>query len=168
MKLNYRELMDRLGVVGELHPYETCPYTVYDPAKGITCSAEARMGPDPHEVEAEVQLMYDTPPAGKPSMEQIIWFVIKPQLNNEWQTREARLKGETISPDIYNWEEKCCNFFGDLARSLKVEHIPDIEALIDEHFGGKERFYDQHGGGGGKSPKIKPAQLLGMKKGTGF
>ena len=49
-----------------------------------------------------------------------------------------------------------------------MEQIPDMDELIDEHFFGKERFYDQHGGGGGKSPKIKPGALLGMKKGTGF
>lgn len=167
MKLTFRELMDRLGVP-EITPYETYPFNVYDSARALTCSAEVRMGPDPHEVEAEVQVMYDTPPAGKPPMQQIIWFSMKPQVANEWQTRDGRLKGQPISRDIYNWEEKCCNFFGDLVRSLKLDQVPDIEALIEEHFGGKERFHDQHGGGGGKSPKIKPAQLLGIKKGQGF
>lgn len=165
MKLTFRELMDKLGVPHEITPYETYPFNVYDGALGVTCSAEVRMGSDPHEIEAEVQMMFDAPPAGQPPMRQILWFSAKPLLANEWSTRDARLKGEPIDSSIYNWEEKCCAFFGDLARFLKMEEIPDIDALIDEHFGGKERFYDQHGGGGGKSPKIKPAALMNIKKG---
>ncbi|MBI2233924.1 MAG: hypothetical protein HYU57_02810 [Micavibrio aeruginosavorus] len=165
MKLTFRELMDKLGVPHEITPYETYPFNVYDGGKGMTCSAEVRMGPDPHEIEAEVQMMFDSPPAGQPPMRQILWFSAKPLLANEWETKDARLNGEPIDRSIYNWEEKCCAFFGDLARFLKMEEIPDIDALIDEHFGGKERFYDQHGGGGGKSPKIKPAALMNIKKG---
>lgn len=168
MKLTFRELMDALGVPHELSSYETYPFNVYDAAKGITCSAEVRMGSDPHEVEAEVQLMYDTPPAGKAPMEQILWFNVKPQQSDEWQTKDAKLKNQPLDQSIYNWEEKCCSFFGDLARFLKMEQVPDLDELIDEHFYGRERFYDQHGGGGGKSPKIKPGALLGMKKGQGF
>lgn len=165
MKLTFRELMDKLGVPHEITPYETYPFNVYDGGKGVTCSAEVRMGSDPHEIEAEVQMMFDAPPAGQPPMRQILWFSAKPLLANEWETKDARLNGEPIDRSIYNWEEKCCAFFGDLARFLKMEEIPDIDALIDEHFGGKERFYDQHGGGGGKSPKIKPAALMNIKKG---
>ncbi len=168
MKLTFRELMDKLGVPHEISAYETFPFNVYDSAKGLTCSAEIRMGPDPHEVEAEVQLMYDTPAAGRASMEQILWFSVRPQLSNDWQTHDAKLKNQPIDRSLYNWEEKCCNFFGDLARSLKMEQVPDIDELIDEHFYGRERYNDQRGGGGGKSPKIKPGALLGMKKGQGF
>ena len=168
MKLTFRDLMDKLGVPHEITPYETYPFNVYDGAKGTTCNAEVRMGSDAHQIEVEVQMMYETPPAGKPPMEQIIWFSVKPQLANEWQTRDARLKNEPIDKGIYNWEEKCCAFFGDVARFLKMEQIPNMDELIDEHFNSKERFYDQHGTGGGKSPKIKPSALLGIKKGQGF
>ena len=168
MKMTFRELMDRLGVIQDLSPYETCPFNVYDGSKGITCSAEARMGSDPHEVEVEVQIMYDTPPAGKPSMAHILWFNVKPQVSNEWSTKQARLKGEPLDTNIYNWEEKCCNFFGALVRHLKTDEIPDIDDLIEEHFHGRERFHDQMGGSSSKSPKIKPAALLGIKKGQGF
>lgn len=168
MKLTLRELMDKLGVQRTLTPYETHPFNVYDGAKGLTVSAEARMGSDPNEVEAEVQVMYDTPPAGSASMKQIIWFKMKPQLGEDWATREARLNGEPIDTGLYNWEEKCCTFFGELTRFLKMDQVPDIDELIEEIFNTRERFYDQYGGGGGKSPKIKPGQLLGMKKGQGF
>lgn len=160
--------MDKLGVAQELGLYETCPFTVYDAAKGITCSAEVRMSSDPNEVDAEIQLMHDIPPDGTPPMQQVIWFNMKPSLGNDWETRNARLQGKPIDRGIYNWEEKCCNFYSDVTRFLRMDQIPDIEELIQEHFGGGERFHDQHGGGSSKSPKIKPAQLLGIKKGRGF
>jgi hypothetical protein len=165
MKLPFRELMSKLGVPHELSLYETCPFNVYDAASGVTCSAEVRMGTDPNELEAEIQLMYDTPPAGGSSMQQVIWFIVKPHQGDDWQTRDARLKNEPIDKNTYNWEEKCCNFFGDVARFLKMEQLPDIEELIEEHFHSRERFNDQRGGGGGKSPKIKPAALMNIKKG---
>ncbi|HEY8191291.1 MAG TPA: hypothetical protein VIG74_02610 [Alphaproteobacteria bacterium] len=165
MKMTYRELMDKLGVPHELSLYETYPFNVYNAASGLTCNAEARMGTDPDEIEAEIQLMYDTPPAGGASMQQVIWFNVKPHLGQDWQTRDARLKNEPIDKGIYNWEEKCCAFFGDIVRFLKMEKIPDIDELIDDHFHSRERFNDQRGGGGGKSPKIKPAALMNIKKG---
>lgn len=169
MKASFRELMDKLGIPHELSPYETYPFNVYDGTKGVTCSAEARMGMSTDEVECEVQLMYDTPPADGASMQQVIWFSIKPTLNtSEWSTKDARLKNEPIDQSIYDWEEKCCSFFGALTRFLKMDQIPDIDELIEEEFHSRERFGGQYGGGGGKSPKIKPGQLLGMKKGQGF
>jgi hypothetical protein len=166
MKMTFREVMDSLGIPHELTPYETYPFNVYDGEKGLTCSAEVRMGMDDNEVEAEIQLMFDTPPAGGASMQQIIWFKITPQTGRvDWATREARLKNEPLDKELYNWEEKCCNFFGAVTRFLKLDQVPDIDELIEEEFNSRERFYDQYGGGGGKSPKIKPAQLLNIKKG---
>lgn len=167
MRMTFGDVMESLGIPQLLNPYETYPFNVYDPVQGLTCSAEVRMGMDDSEVEAEIQLMYDNPPAGSPSMQQIIWFKITPQTaaRDDWSTREARLKNETIDPEMYNWEEKCCRFFGAVVRFLKLDQVPDIEALIDEEFNTRERFHDQYGGGGGKSPKIKPGQLLNIKKG---
>lgn len=169
MKMTFQDLMDKLGVPHELTPYETYPLNVYDGATGQTCSAEVRMGSDPGEVEAEVQLMYDTPPEGKPPMQQVLWFNIKPiGATAQWSTSDARLQGEPIKRDMYNWEEKCCNFYGAVARFLSMNEVPDVDALIEEHFHSRERFGGQAGGGGSKAPKIKPGQLLNMKKGGGF
>jgi hypothetical protein len=169
MKLTFRELMDRLGVPNELSPYETYPLTAYDDEKGITCSAEIRMGMDGNELEGEIQLMYDTPPATGPSMQQILWFVAKPVMNQPaWETKDARLKNKPVERTLYNWEEKSCNFFGAVARSIKMDQFPNIDELIEEEFHSKERTGRGSSGGGGKSPKIKPGQLLGMKKGQGF
>ena len=55
--------------------------------------------------------MYDTPPAGKAPMEQILWFSVKPQLANEWQTKDAKLKNQPIDKGIYSWEEKMLQLF---------------------------------------------------------
>ncbi|AEP08551.1 hypothetical protein [Micavibrio aeruginosavorus] len=168
MRETFRNMMDRLGVGYELSPYETYPLTVYDPATGATCSAEIRMGMDPNECEAEIQLMVDIPAEGQPPMQQVIWFQCKPVVGADWDVVNARLKGDPIDREIYNWEEKCCNFFGAVARFMKLDQMPDIDALIEEEFHSRERFHDQYGGGGGKSPKIRPGQLLDMKKGRGF
>ena len=169
MKATFRELMDKLGVPHEMSPYETYPFNVYDGVKGVTCSAEARMGMDANEVEGEIQLMYDNPPDGTPPMQQIIWFSVKPMIGGgSWSTKDGRLKGQPIDLTIYDWEEKCCALFGSVTRFLKQDEIPDIDELIDEVFNARERFNGQYGGGGGKSPKIKPGQLLGMKKGGAF
>jgi len=164
MRLTSRELMDRLGVPNVLTPYETYPFTVYDAAQGLTCSAEVRMGMEDNEIECEIQLVHDTPPAGKSSMELVIWFQLKHSGTTEWDAKDARMKGEPIDRTLYNWEEKCCNFFGAVVRFLKMDQIPDIDELIDDEFHSRERF-GGGGAGGGKSPKIKPGQLLGMKKG---
>ena len=169
MKVTFRELMDKVGIPHEMSPYETYPFNVYDGDRGVTCSAEIRMGMNASEIEGEIQLMYDTPPEGAPSMQQIIWFSVKPTVGTgDWITKDARLKGEDIDRTIYDWEEKCCSFFGAVTRFLKIDQVPDIDELIEEEFHSRERFSGQYGGGGGKSPKIKPGQLLGMKKGQGF
>lgn len=169
MKLTFRQLMDKLGVPHEMTPYETYPFNVYDSAKGMTCSAEIRMGMEANEVEGEVQMMYDTPPEGGASMKQILWFSVKPLATTaEWDTKDAKLQGQPIDRSMYNWEEKCCNFFGALVRFLKMDEVPDMDQLIEEEFHSRERFGGGASGGGGKSPKIKPGQLLGMKKGQGF
>lgn len=168
MRMISRDLMDKLGIPQMLTAYETYPFNVYDAAKGLTCSAEARMGMDASEIECEIQIMYDTPPAGKHAMEQVVWFSLKHVVGGaEWDVKEARLKSQPIDRELYNWEEKCCNFFGAVVRFLKMDQVPDVEELLEEEFHSRERF-GGGGAGGGKSPKIKPGQLLGMKKGQGF
>lgn len=59
MRVNYEELMQKLGVGYELSPYETRPWFVYSEEKGITCSAEVRAGPGLSDLEAEIQFLYD-------------------------------------------------------------------------------------------------------------
>ncbi len=167
MRLSKKDLMDKLGVGYELGPYETCPWSCYDSESGNTCSAEVRMDPDGTELEAEVQLMYDTPPEGKLPMEQAFWIRSKPVASTgEWEISELKLNGAPPEDEIYNWQEKSCNFFSAVVQELQTDTMPDIEELMDVHFHNRERLGDQRQGGGGKSPKIQANQLL--KKGSGF
>ena len=59
MRVEIEKLMERLALDRVLYPYETQPWFYYDPDKGITCSAEVRMGPDGEDIEAEVQIVAD-------------------------------------------------------------------------------------------------------------
>lgn len=165
MQATINELMDKLGVGYVLGPYQTHPWSYYDSGKGITCSAEVRVDPDGNEVEAEAQFMYDTPPNGKPPMEQICLIRAAPISEGRWNVTHQRIRGEHYGKDISRWEEKSCLFFSLLVQALQQSEIPDVEALIEEAFKGKDRYHDQYGGGGGKSPKIKPGALLNMGKG---
>lgn len=165
MQVNINELMDKLGVGRVLAPYETQPWSFCDSEKGQTCSAEVRMGLDGDEIEAEAQMMYDTPPAGKPPMEQICFIRAKPSGEGGWDSVLFRFRGETYGDDKYNWQEKGCIFFSLLVQSLQMNEMPDVDALLEEAFRGRDRGADQRGSGGGKSPKIKPGALMNIKKG---
>lgn len=156
--------MEKLGVGYVLGPYQTCPWSFYQAEKGVTFSAEVRMGPDSDEVEAEAQLMYDNPASGMPSMEQVCYLRVTPS-TGRWEVADQRVQGKPYGREITNWKEKSCDFFGLLVQKLKAEELPNIEELLDEAFR-KERGADQRGGGG-KAPKIRPGQLLNMKKGGG-
>lgn len=168
MRASKKELMDKLGIGYELGPYETCPWSCYDSAIGKTCSAEARMDPDGKELEAEIQMMYDNPPEGIPPMEQVFLLKARPASDTEWEIIDFRLSGEAGDKEIYDWQGKCCDFFMAVIQELQADTIPDIDDLIDFHFHSRERLGDQRQGGGGKSPKMRGAQVMGMKKGGAF
>lgn len=170
MRVTLKELMDRLAVGYELGPYETYPWSFYDADKGATCSAEVRMGPDGDEAEAEIQLMHDTPPPGKAPVEHICYIrAVRSSVgDNMWEINTLRLNGEPLKEEIYDWQGKSCKFFAAVVQALLSEQVPDMDELIEEIFHNYERFHDQYGGGGGKSPKIKPSQLMDLKKGRGF
>ena len=168
MRATLKDLMDKLAVGYVLGPYETFPWSHYDAAKGLTCSAEVRMSADSDEAEAEIQLVHDVPPPGKNAMEHICYIRCAPGGGGMWEVTTLRLKGEPLKEDVYNWQEKSCTFFSAVVRALLLEEIPNIDELIEDIFHNYERFHDQYGGGGGKSPKIRPNQLLDIKKGRGF
>lgn len=209
MRVDLKKLMEKLGVPHVLSPYETCPWYHYDAEKGVTCSAEVRMGPSGDDIEAEIQLVYDEgkepPPDIKPAPStsarsnritaaemldekpiekkeeegkggnqggqvsggprQIMRMRATPA-DGFWTPRDLLVKGENFVNKIHNWEEKCCDFFRSCIQALQMGQIPNIDELIakelnddDDMFGGKR------GRIGRKAPKIKPAALLGMKKG---
>ena len=59
MRVELRKLLEQLGVNHMLSPYETQPWFFHDEAKGQTCSAEVRMGPNGLDIEAEIQMLTD-------------------------------------------------------------------------------------------------------------
>lgn len=165
MKLTLLELIQKLGAAQVLSPYENMPWSVYEEKTGRTCSAEIRMNPDGNEIEAELQIIHDTPPAGRHSLEQVLWLKGKPDGQSRWGVTELWLKRENAGGRVYNWEEKCCNFFRACVVELDQGRMPDVEGLLEKEFHDKERFGGTRGGGGGKSPKIRPEQVMKVKPG---
>lgn len=166
MRLPLSEFLQKLGVSYVLGSYETCPWSAGDSASGKTCSAEVRMNPDANEIEAEMQIFYDNPEPGKHSIEQVLWLKAIPH-QDKWDVMELRIKREDWRGKIYGWEEKCCNFFRACVIELEQGRIPDIDALLEREMKESERFSGGRGSAG-KSPKIKPAQLLQMKQSNGM
>lgn len=181
MRVPLEKLMEKLGVDRTLSPYETQPWFHYEDERGITCSAEVRMGPGGDDVEAEIQFLYDDG-AGQPppneagsgdgnagtqgGPQQIMRMRAVPVSSGEWSPTDLKVKGESFVNKIYNWEEKGCDFFRACIQSIQMGDLPNVDELV------AQELSDDGGGGGGKSgrigrksPKIKPAQLLGVKKG---
>lgn len=171
MRVEFKKLLEKLGVNRELHPYETHPWLHYDDEKAITCSAEVRIGPGGTDLEAEIQFLSepddedDKEVSVSSGTKQIMFMHAAPVIDNQWAPKILRVKGEDYTGKIYNWEEKGCDFFRKCIESIQMGELPEIDELIEKHLD------DDDGSGGGKrgkigrkSPKIKPGQLLGMKK----
>lgn len=165
MKIELKELMDNIGVGYMLSAYETCPWSAYDDEKEISCNAEVRMNNDASEMEAEIQLIRDNPAADEKPVEQVCWMCAKPSVGSQWEIKIARVKEENKTADVYAWEDKAVQFFHSCVQELKLGKIPDIDEIYEREMKKKDRFGDNSQGGGGKSPKIKPQALLGMKGG---
>jgi hypothetical protein len=166
MRFELKKLMEKLGVNRVLAAYETQPWFHYDAAKAVTCSAEVRVGPGAEDIEAEIQFLKDVPDEGTSGTEQIMRQKFIPAGDGMWKAIELRVRNEDYVNKISEWEEKGCNFFRACIQAIQMGDLPDIEELIKQELGDD----DDWGGGkrgkiGRKSPKIKPAQLLGMKKG---
>jgi hypothetical protein len=79
---------------------------------------------------------------------------------------DMRLRGESYANEVYDWEGKGCAFFLAVVQAINMGDMPDIDALIAKEIEDDDGF----GGGRGrarnsrKAPKIKPAQVLGVKK----
>ena len=179
MRVDLKSLLEKLGVKKELHPYETMPWLHYDDEKATTCSAEVRMGPGASDLEAEIQFLKDEDAEDESSKgeddgnsentppnipRQILYMRAEPMNDDKWTPKLLRVKGEDYMNKIADWEQKGCNFFKACIQSIQMGELPEIEDLIE-----KELPDDSGGGGrrgriGRKSPKVKPGQLMGMKK----
>ncbi|GJL85561.1 MAG: hypothetical protein DHS20C02_13360 [Micavibrio sp.] len=178
MRITLDKLLEKLGVDHVLSPYETQPWVHYDTEKGITCSAEVRMGPGSEDVEAEIQFLHDEKEnnedeEGKDDegsksggREQIMHMRALPVTADQWSPTTLRVKDKDYVNEVYDWEDKGCNFFRACIEAVSMGVLPDIDELIEKELGED----DSWGGGrkgkiGRKSPTVKPGQLLGMKKG---
>ncbi len=175
MRITLDQLLEKLGVDRVLSPYETQPWFHYDTEKGVTCSAEVRMGPGSEDVEAEIQFLHDEKEndddkkdeeEGKSEgREQIMHMRALPVTGDQWSPTTLRVKDKNYVNEVYDWEGKGCNFFRACIEAVSMGVLPDIDELIekelsdDDHWGGGKR-----GKIGRKSPTVKPGQLLGMKK----
>jgi hypothetical protein len=163
MRVPLKELLDEMGVGYILSAYETCPWSVYDGEKEMTCSAEVRMNNDGDEIEAEIQMMQDAPAEGESPIEQVFWLLAKPAVGDKWDVKGVKIRGEGDKEGKYGFEEKAVSFFNACVQELKMDKIPDIDAILAREMKNKDRFGGGSQGGGSKSPKIKPQALLGMK-----
>ena len=187
MREKLDKFLEKLAVNYVLSPYETMPWSHYDEAQGLTCSAEVRMGPGGDDIEAEIQFLYDDTEyqedtdtssgsngdgsATIPSApiihgrQQILTMRAEPVTGEEWSPKTLHIKGKNFVNEFHDWDVKGCELFSSCVQSIMMGEIPDIDTLIGE------KMVDDSWSGGGrrgkvgrKSPKIKPAQLLGGKK----
>lgn len=164
MRVTLAELMNELGVGYEMGPYETMPWSHYDADTGITCSAEIRMGAASDEIEGEIQMMFETPSEGQPPFENTCYLMASPKSDSMWDIDTFLIRGEKYEEEAYDHSKKAARFFAAVVRDLMAGEIPDIDELLDVAFRKDEQFAGR-GGGGSKSPKLRGAQLMGMKKG---
>jgi hypothetical protein len=169
MKASYHDLMTKLGVGRPLHPYETQPWMTTDNGKGITCEGEVRCNHDKSEIEAELQFIYDTPPEGKPPVEQIcvIRCEKRPSQKDEYAVVSTIIRGEEWKGRFHDWETKSCNFFRACIREVKADKIPDIDDILKKEMKEDGRYGGKQGDGSNKAPKINAGQLLYDRKGIG-
>lgn len=155
MRVEYKELMDKLGTGHVLSPYETRPWFVYDEENGITCSAEVRVGPGADDVEAEIQYLHDEEDSryaddesyGSP--EQIFIMRLTPNRDDLWSGVHLHIKGHNYTNEIHNWDERGCSFFCLFISALQMGELPDIDELIEEELTDKSK-----GGRGGRRGRV--------------
>ncbi len=100
--------------------------------------------------------------------EQVMIMKLLPVVDDKWSPKTLTVRGKDFANKLGDWEKKGCDFFRACVEALNMGELPDIDELMEEQlrddsfFGGGRR-----GRVGRKSPKIKPAQLMGMKQGGG-
>lgn len=167
MRVSLQKILETLGVDRVLTPYETRPWLHYDAAKGLTCSAEIRMGTTGDDFEAEIQMLKDEGstdtndygPGGQVMHMRAIGYS-----DSMWSPVSLRIKGKDYTQEVSDWETKCCNFFRALVEALQMGIIPDIDELIEKELSDDDGWGGGRGKVGRKAPKIKPAQLMGLNK----
>ena len=142
MRLPLDKFLQKLAVSHVLSPYETQPWFHYDEERGITCSAEVRMGPGGDDVEAEIQFLHDESDedgddegsVGSGGREQIMWMRAEPIMANEWGPKIMRIKGKDYANEFHDWDEKGCEFCRSHIWKLGLiggGHFRDSSVILD-------------------------------------
>lgn len=168
MNADLKKMCQKLGVERALSPYESQPWSVFDPVKSATMSAEVRLSGDGLELEAEIQIVRDSPESGEAPFEQLYYLRAVPVNHSYFSIKTLHLKGENKVDAISGWEDKACSLFRAVGRRLEMEEVPEFDKIMDEEFSERSGYGGQGGEGGGRSPKLRSEQLLGMKHGRGF
>lgn len=167
------KILQKLSVQQMLAPYETQPWFHYDEERGLTCSAEVRMGAGGQDIEAEIQLLKDDEDEGDGEAgdngfingrAQILWMRIEPAGDNKWSPKNLRIKGKSYVNEIHDWEGKGCQFFRSTVEAMLMGEIPDFDELETGSMQDDVKGRGSSGRVGRKSPKANPAALMGMKK----
>lgn len=167
MRVEYKELMERLGVGHILSAYETRPWFLYDEEKMISCSAEVRVGPGTQDVEAEIQFLHEDPDqTEKDPVEQILLMRVMPMRDNLWTPKLLTIRGVDYINKVHDWEGRGCNFFKACIAAIQMGELPDIEEILEEELDedDSESGRRKKGRIGKKSPTVKTQALLGMKR----
>ena len=139
MRVEYNELMEKLGVGHILSPYETRPWFHYEEDDGISCSAEVRVGPGSADVELEIQYLYDEMDAryeddsefGAP--QQVMFMRFMPSKEQIWAPVMMRVKGDDYVNKVHNWGARGADMFCLFIGALQMGELPNIDELIEEH-----------------------------------
>lgn len=181
MRVELKELLEKLGVMHELSAYETHPWVLYNEDQGITCSAEVRMGPGADDLEAEIQYLYDEEQeeekttedenGGEDTIEiikftrkQVLYMRALPKIQGQWTPVDLRVNNKNYVNEIYDWEGKGCEFFRACIEAIQMGELPNIEELMKKELKDDTKGSGKRGRIGRKSPIAKPGQLMGMKK----
>jgi len=133
---------------------------------GRTGSAASGMALGPgEEVEAEeVRPKEPEFPPLKPGTHQQIFYMRAVPSTDQWKVDRLVIKGKDYVNAMGGWSEKGCELFLSCVQSIQMGEIPDIEELITSTMV-DESARGSRGRIGRKSPKVKPAALMGMKQG---
>lgn len=101
--------------------------------------------------------------------EQIMILRALPAFDEMWEIKILTVRTNSYVGAFHEWEEKGCEFFTMCVQSMNMGELPDIDDMIEKTLN-KEDYW---GGGkrgriGRKSPKIKPAALMGGGKPGGM
>ena len=169
MKVNYSELMKKLGVGRDLNVYESQPWLTYDSTANLTCEAEVRCNSDKTEIEAEIQFMPDTPMDGQLPVEQICFIRCEQykRIGGEYTVTSCIIRGKEWAGEFYDWEGQACSFFRACVAEIRKDKVPDIDKIIEREMKDKSRYKRGEGDGSNKQPKINASQLMYDRKGIG-